>query len=618
MKKVILFVSVIFAILLSSSAFAAEIYDVTCTKNGVMMYEGNGTQRGTVDELFQFYFHVSADTQHVLMQGNGDRFIVASASKRHSEDYSMASVEYTSTTEGTRKFRFFAQGYDGSITEYPEPIYLECYKRDDSKRTVYSATCDKDTYQVYENIDYNQTRINIVVCTSINTCFLRLTTDNGAVVNNIDQYCTQRGSCDIVDGKKYWKFYMQSTLVGDRTWTFQAMDKNNNVYGDAARIKFEVVSPEVFEGIDIPGGASGGNPGTGEGKTEGDDTNAKGDEDGVENGGEGSSDTDTNFGSTEKGENTEDSDKNDTVQSNNTIKFEEPKDEEAEESEEDHEDESEEENKEDTEKEETNAEGSLRNYDKSTWTYEFMGYGNCCLAEDFRTFSVPSTTKNIVIEFPDGTRINAIDQQEKGLAIRTESRDGKYTFWDIWTAGYEFNDLKITVYDKNYEEEHWYTVSRTGPFYEKDQRMFDEAVYNEYLIRNFPKKTVITLTIDDEYMTIDGEKVEVDPGRGTTPLILDGRTLLPVRAIVEALGGEISWSASERKVTVNLFNRILCFWIDSDTMTWDDIPQKIDVPAQIINDRTMLPIRFIAECLDHTDVEWNQKTKTVTITYKYI
>jgi hypothetical protein len=118
-------------------------------------------------------------------------------------------------------------------------------------------------------------------------------------------------------------------------------------------------------------------------------------------------------------------------------------------------------------------------------------------------------------------------------------------------------------------------------------------------------------------MTIDGERVEVDPGRGTKPLIVDGRTLLPVRAIVEALGGEIFWTAGERKVTCKIFNRVIEFWIDKNEMKWNGIPQEIDVPAKIINDRTMLPIRFVAECLDHTTVEWHAPTQTVTITYSY-
>ena len=623
MKKTVALLFAVFSFVFAISVSSAEIYEAKCNKSGVMQYLGNGSQKGTVDELFQFSFYVSGDTKQVLMKGAGDRFVVAKPNKKYDEPYAMATIEYCSNIAGTREFSFWAEGYDGSITEYPHKIYLEVYPRDNSKRTVYSVKTDNDVYQVYENIDYNQTRINIEVCTSINTCFIRMKSDNGAVVDNIDQYASLRGTCDIRDGKKYWTFYMQSSIVGDRTWTFQALDNKKNPEGDIKTVKFKVVKPEYFETEVNLGGPSGAKPGTGEGKTEGDDQYATGNEDGVDYGGDGKNDFGTHDGSDAVGDKPNDSTSNGTHEEGSVSSKpvekpgEKPSDKPDEEPEKEPEEKPEEE-KEQPKPSTSDEYGSKRIYDKNLWTYEYMGFGNCCLKGDFYGFSIPSSSKTIVIEFPDGTKINALDQLDKGLAIREESKDGKYTFWDIWTKGYDYNDLKVTVYDENYDIGYSLSCSKAGPFREKEQRMFDEAVYNEYLLRNFPKKKVITLTIGDEFMTIDGKKVEVDPGRGTKPLIIDGRTLLPIRAIVEALGGEIFWTASERKVSIDLFNRYINFWIGKDTLTWDDIPQKIDVPAQIINDRTMIPIRALTECLENTDIEWDARTRTVTITYKYI
>jgi hypothetical protein len=50
-------------------------------------------------------------------------------------------------------------------------------------------------------------------------------------------------------------------------------------------------------------------------------------------------------------------------------------------------------------------------------------------------------------------------------------------------------------------------------------------------------------------MTVNGVKKEIDPGRGTVPVIVKGRTLVPIRAIIEELGGTIGWDGNERKVT---------------------------------------------------------------------
>lgn len=47
-------------------------------------------------------------------------------------------------------------------------------------------------------------------------------------------------------------------------------------------------------------------------------------------------------------------------------------------------------------------------------------------------------------------------------------------------------------------------------------------------------------------MTVNGVTREIDPGRGTSPVIVNGRTLLPIRAIIEALGGSVAWDQAAK------------------------------------------------------------------------
>jgi len=61
----------------------------------------------------------------------------------------------------------------------------------------------------------------------------------------------------------------------------------------------------------------------------------------------------------------------------------------------------------------------------------------------------------------------------------------------------------------------------------------------------------ITLKIGSPDMIVDGDAREIDPGRGTTSTIVNGRTLLPVRAIVEQTGGTVGWDQAASKVTVS-------------------------------------------------------------------
>ena len=128
--------------------------------------------------------------------------------------------------------------------------------------------------------------------------------------------------------------------------------------------------------------------------------------------------------------------------------------------------------------------------------------------------------------------------------------------------------------------------------------------------------TTIVLTIGNKSMTVNGLNREIDPGRGTTPVIQNGRTLVPVAAIIEALGGEAVWSASARTVTITLGDTELVLAIGGSTayVNGKSVPVDTDpkVVPVILNSRTMLPFRFIAEQLGGT-VDWNAATRTVVL-----
>jgi len=138
---------------------------------------------------------------------------------------------------------------------------------------------------------------------------------------------------------------------------------------------------------------------------------------------------------------------------------------------------------------------------------------------------------------------------------------------------------------------------------------------------NAVKKVVIKLQPDNEMMVVNGAQQEIDPGRNTKPVIVKewGRTVVPIRAIVEALGGTIGWDGIERKVTINFNGTTIELWIDNPhakvngTAKWID-ENNHSVKPIIVNSRTMLPLRFVAENLG-CKVDWDGTTRTITITY---
>jgi len=97
------------------------------------------------------------------------------------------------------------------------------------------------------------------------------------------------------------------------------------------------------------------------------------------------------------------------------------------------------------------------------------------------------------------------------------------------------------------------------------------------------------------------------------PMIINNRTMVPMRVIFEALGMTVHWNNNTRTATGTLGNLIVELPIDSSTAFINGEAISLDVQATIHNDRTLVPVRFIAEATGAT-VDWNQATQTVIIT----
>jgi len=116
---------------------------------------------------------------------------------------------------------------------------------------------------------------------------------------------------------------------------------------------------------------------------------------------------------------------------------------------------------------------------------------------------------------------------------------------------------------------------------------------------------------DQITILLDGEKLTFD----VEPYIKDGRTLVPFRGILEALGAEVIWNPTERSVTAKSANTEVYLKIGSVDTLVNGEEVVIDVPAEIKSDRTFVPLRFVSENLGAT-VGWDGTTRTVAIATK--
>ncbi len=98
----------------------------------------------------------------------------------------------------------------------------------------------------------------------------------------------------------------------------------------------------------------------------------------------------------------------------------------------------------------------------------------------------------------------------------------------------------------------------------------------------------------------------------TPPVIKEGRTVIPVRAISEGMGAEVEWNEEEKTVTITKDDKVIVFNLTEETVYVGDVETTIDVPAEIMNNRTMIPLRFIAEQLG-LKVEYNEEMQTIEV-----
>lgn len=123
---------------------------------------------------------------------------------------------------------------------------------------------------------------------------------------------------------------------------------------------------------------------------------------------------------------------------------------------------------------------------------------------------------------------------------------------------------------------------------------------------------VVSLQINNPIMEVNGANVEIDNGRGTKPLIVNGRTLVPIRAIIEAFDGTVTWDGAKNTVTLKIDDDFIKLVIGKNTAYLNNKAHTLDVAPAIINERTMLPLRFVAEGFN-LGVAWDDDTDTISV-----
>lgn len=125
------------------------------------------------------------------------------------------------------------------------------------------------------------------------------------------------------------------------------------------------------------------------------------------------------------------------------------------------------------------------------------------------------------------------------------------------------------------------------------------------------ERTTVIMNIDSPMMTVNGEEREIDPGYGTAPLIRNERTMVPIRAVVESMGGRVEWDNESQTISICREDNTVELTINSEKAYINGEEYILDAVPVIINSRTFLPVRFVSEGLGF-DVGWNEGQITIT------
>lgn len=108
---------------------------------------------------------------------------------------------------------------------------------------------------------------------------------------------------------------------------------------------------------------------------------------------------------------------------------------------------------------------------------------------------------------------------------------------------------------------------------------------------------------------LDGETLNLD----ALPEVKNGRTMVPVRAVAEAIGGDVEWVQDKQQVVMTRAGSTVTMTLDSTTATVDGQAVEMDVAPYATNGRTLLPARYVAEFFGQK-VDWDGETHRVLIT----
>ena len=130
----------------------------------------------------------------------------------------------------------------------------------------------------------------------------------------------------------------------------------------------------------------------------------------------------------------------------------------------------------------------------------------------------------------------------------------------------------------------------------------------EAIAEEAAEATIIMLQINNTRMFVNDEQIDLD----VPAQLINDRTMVPLRAIFEALDAKVEWDDETQTVTAYRGTVSISLQIGSTSLFVNRVEKVIDVPAQLVDARTLVPVRAISEAFGCA-VTWDDATETAII-----
>lgn len=179
--------------------------------------------------------------------------------------------------------------------------------------------------------------------------------------------------------------------------------------------------------------------------------------------------------------------------------------------------------------------------------------------------------------------------------------------WEGWkTKSFDFGEISFPV-----ELKRIYVVDLDAGDGERagsGSLLFKDLRIKAYSEKEEVPELSLELEEGNKEYKVNEEKYQMD----VAPQIIENRTLVPIRFISEAFGADVLWDGETRNVTVIKDKDWIDLWPDEERIIIDGEASKLDVPAMLLERRTMLPLRAVGDALGLT-VHWDSSTGKITL-----